>query len=178
MVQHAALTAGRVNSRASCSRLTCVACGLIYSVARAVAPSASTTPYMCQHLCKLLCLPAVQVACGARHTVVRTASGQAWAWGANKHGQLGVGDCTQRLVPQPMLAPVLAAGQPGRAAAAGSTGSQGAAEGGASATVPDGLRDAVAVGPVVAGVVSVRCGQWSTCVVVSGGREGPHLREG
>ena len=40
-----------------------------------------------------------QVACGAAHTIALTASGHIWAWGLNEHGQLGLGDTNNRLVP-------------------------------------------------------------------------------
>nr|XP_024364805.1 ultraviolet-B receptor UVR8-like isoform X2 [Physcomitrium patens] len=41
----------------------------------------------------------VAVACGARHSVVLTGSGKIFAWGWNKYGQLGLGDCNNRDLP-------------------------------------------------------------------------------
>ncbi len=41
----------------------------------------------------------LQVCCGARHTLVKTRQGEAYAWGWNKYGQLGLGDTENRLVP-------------------------------------------------------------------------------
>lgn len=46
---------------------------------------------------------ALQVCCGARHTAVRSSQGELFAWGWNKYGQLGLGDTTNRLLPQQML---------------------------------------------------------------------------
>lgn len=42
----------------------------------------------------------LQVSCGARHTLVRSKTGLAYAWGWNKYGQLGVGSCTSQTLPQ------------------------------------------------------------------------------
>ena len=36
---------------------------------------------------------------GSLHTMVRTATGQVWAWGGNDYGQLGLGDTKKRYVP-------------------------------------------------------------------------------
>ncbi|XP_024362461.1 uncharacterized protein [Physcomitrium patens] len=41
----------------------------------------------------------VEVACGARHSAVLTGSGKIFAWGWNKYGQLGLGDCNNRDLP-------------------------------------------------------------------------------
>ena len=42
----------------------------------------------------------MQVSCGARHTMVRGSQGEAYSWGWNKYGQLGLGDTEQRRMPQ------------------------------------------------------------------------------
>ena len=44
----------------------------------------------------------LQVSCGARHTVVRTSSGQAFAWGWNKYGQLGLQHFETQSLPHDM----------------------------------------------------------------------------
>ena len=41
----------------------------------------------------------LQVSCGARHTLVRSKTGLAYAWGWNKYGQLGLGHCACQVVP-------------------------------------------------------------------------------
>ena len=53
--------------------------------------------------------PPMQVACGARHTVFRTACGKALSTGWGKYGQLGLGDTGSRDVPEPIV-PVLGQG--------------------------------------------------------------------
>jgi alpha-tubulin suppressor-like RCC1 family protein len=42
----------------------------------------------------------VQIAAGGNHTMLTTASGEVWAFGCNHRGQLGVGDTTDRFVPE------------------------------------------------------------------------------
>lgn len=44
----------------------------------------------------LLGLPITKVACGGNHSFAVSASGNCYAWGANKEGQLGVGDDVDR----------------------------------------------------------------------------------
>jgi alpha-tubulin suppressor-like RCC1 family protein len=44
-------------------------------------------------------VPLAGLACGANHSLVVTVSGAVFAWGANSHGQLGLGDFEDRLVP-------------------------------------------------------------------------------
>jgi alpha-tubulin suppressor-like RCC1 family protein len=39
------------------------------------------------------------ITCGGRHALVLTASGDVYAWGSNKHGQLGLGDLSDRSLP-------------------------------------------------------------------------------
>lgn len=41
----------------------------------------------------------LQVSCGARHTLVRSKSGLAYAWGWNKYGQLGLANYTSQALP-------------------------------------------------------------------------------
>lgn len=40
--------------------------------------------------------PVVMVAAGEHHSLALTASGKLWAWGGNRHGQLGLGDTQNR----------------------------------------------------------------------------------
>jgi len=47
----------------------------------------------------LASVPLAGVACGGNHTLVVTRSGAVFAWGSNNHGQLGVGDLTDRIWP-------------------------------------------------------------------------------
>ena len=42
----------------------------------------------------------LQVCCGARHTLVKSNQGEVFAWGWNKYGQLGLGDTSNRVLPQ------------------------------------------------------------------------------
>merc|ERR1719278_1699662 len=44
-------------------------------------------------------VPVAGVACGGNHTLVVTRSGAVFAWGSNNHGQLGLGDTTDRMWP-------------------------------------------------------------------------------
>ena len=44
-------------------------------------------------------VPLAGLACGANHAIVASVSGTVFAWGANSHGQLGLGDYDDRLVP-------------------------------------------------------------------------------
>jgi hypothetical protein len=39
----------------------------------------------------------------AYHTLAIQKDGSLWAWGANSHGQLGLGDLTQRTMPTKVL---------------------------------------------------------------------------
>lgn len=41
----------------------------------------------------------------ACHTVAISAEGQAYSWGRNRHGQLGLGDMTSRMQPHPITIP-------------------------------------------------------------------------
>lgn len=45
----------------------------------------------------------VQVACGARHTVLRTACGKAFSTGWGKYGQLGLGGTGSRDLPDQLV---------------------------------------------------------------------------
>jgi len=47
----------------------------------------------------LASVPLAGVACGGNHTLVVTRSGAVFAWGSNNHGQLGLGDLTDRIWP-------------------------------------------------------------------------------
>eukprot|EP00092_Neocalanus_flemingeri_P033110 GFUD01036005.1.p1 GENE.GFUD01036005.1~~GFUD01036005.1.p1 ORF type:complete len:1046 (+),score=311.60 GFUD01036005.1:157-3294(+) len=47
----------------------------------------------------LASVPLAGVACGGNHTLVVTRSGAVFAWGSNNHGQLGLGDLTDRMWP-------------------------------------------------------------------------------
>lgn len=44
-------------------------------------------------------VPLAGVACGGNHTLVVTRSGAVFAWGSNNHGQLGLGDLSDRIWP-------------------------------------------------------------------------------
>ena len=44
-------------------------------------------------------VPLAGVACGGNHTLVVTVSGAVFAFGSNNHGQLGLGDLTDRRWP-------------------------------------------------------------------------------
>jgi E3 ubiquitin-protein ligase HERC4 len=44
-------------------------------------------------------VPLAGLVCGANHSIVASVSGAVFAWGANSHGQLGLGDSEDRLVP-------------------------------------------------------------------------------
>jgi alpha-tubulin suppressor-like RCC1 family protein len=44
-------------------------------------------------------VPLAGFACGAFHNLAASVSGAVFAWGANSHGQLGLGDTEDRLVP-------------------------------------------------------------------------------
>jgi alpha-tubulin suppressor-like RCC1 family protein len=44
-------------------------------------------------------VPLAGLACGAFHNLAASVSGAVFAWGANSHGQLGLGDTEDRLVP-------------------------------------------------------------------------------
>ena len=44
--------------------------------------------------------PVVSVTCGENHNLVMTIGGNVFAWGENSHGQLGLGDTTNRLRPE------------------------------------------------------------------------------
>ena len=44
-------------------------------------------------------VPVAGVACGGNHTLAVTRSGAVFAWGSNNHGQLGLGDTTDRVWP-------------------------------------------------------------------------------
>jgi alpha-tubulin suppressor-like RCC1 family protein len=48
-----------------------------------------------EHLCGTNIIPG-GLGCGTYHTVVATSSGEVWAWGSNRFGQLGVGDMEKR----------------------------------------------------------------------------------
>lgn len=51
-------------------------------------------------------IPVIQVACGLHHSVVVCANGEAYTWGSNSYGQLGVGDLLSRGAPSmPRLPP-------------------------------------------------------------------------
>merc|ERR1719495_465174 len=47
----------------------------------------------------LASVPLAGVACGGDHTLVVSRSGAVFAWGSNNHGQLGLGDLTDRIWP-------------------------------------------------------------------------------
>ncbi len=44
-------------------------------------------------------LPVQTIACGGNHSVAVSTSGAVYAWGKNDHGQLGLGDRTDRNLP-------------------------------------------------------------------------------
>lgn len=44
--------------------------------------------------------PVISVTCGENHNLVMTIGGNVFAWGENSHGQLGLGDTTNRLRPE------------------------------------------------------------------------------
>lgn len=53
----------------------------------------------------------VLIKCGDSHTVVLVRSGKTYVWGANNHGQLGLGDNRSRYTPQELILPnVMAVG--------------------------------------------------------------------
>jgi alpha-tubulin suppressor-like RCC1 family protein len=56
----------------------------------------------CTHAGLTLQFP-IQVACGARHTVFRTACGKAFSTGWGKYGQLGLGDTGSRDAPDQLV---------------------------------------------------------------------------
>ncbi len=43
------------------------------------------------------------IGCGENHSVAVAAGGVVYAWGANKHGQLGVGDTADKVHPTPLV---------------------------------------------------------------------------
>jgi alpha-tubulin suppressor-like RCC1 family protein len=59
--------------------------------------SSSTTPIP---IIQLRHRPIIAVSCGENHTLVMTLGGNVYSWGDNSQGQLGQGDCTNRLRPQ------------------------------------------------------------------------------
>lgn len=38
-----------------------------------------------------------QIRCGENHTMILTVSGSVWVWGANDHGQLGLGETQEEV---------------------------------------------------------------------------------
>ncbi len=42
------------------------------------------------------------IGCGENHSVAISSTGEVYAWGANKHGQLGLGDTADRVHPTPL----------------------------------------------------------------------------
>ena len=47
----------------------------------------------------------VQIAAGWAHCIAVAAGGDAWVWGGNEHGQLGLGDKADRYMPHRLQAP-------------------------------------------------------------------------
>ena len=58
-------------------------------------------------------IPLKRVACGWSHTMMLTHGGALFGWGNNAHGQLGTGDCTNRVTPVEVMP--LQGGREGRA---------------------------------------------------------------
>lgn len=46
----------------------------------------------------------ISVACGGQHSLFLTETGEVFACGSNKYGQLGLGDRVDRMTPQPIAA--------------------------------------------------------------------------
>ncbi|KAI3382437.1 hypothetical protein SNEBB_003489 [Seison nebaliae] len=54
---------------------------------------------ICTPIESLSLLPIEMIACGARHSMILTTSGKVFAFGSNQHGQLGIGNCEDKIWP-------------------------------------------------------------------------------